>query len=365
MPGRTDLEALLAYARAQQRDDPARSLALFENVAERASTAEEILLEADAWLGCGESAGLIDGRERESLPYLRRAAELAPGTTIAALAWMSAGDMLRFCGEAGPAARAYSQAVIVFEGLGDAFGECLARQALAALLVSEGRAEEALPHFVCASSLALDTDEPEMAAGLQLTLGQELSGLKRDSEAISPLTASAELSRLIGNGQLEARARGALLNALHSTHPGFGAVHREQLVRLAELSAANAASEGNAEAGGAAQFMLSALMGVQEKGAPDLTGDAAGTGRQEKPAGRSVRCDKARHRGGQSPPRTGHATPSPWTWQRRFRAVPSLCGTVRGSRASTVGGPGPPRLRRCSASGRPGTGKRGVVLTGC
>jgi len=286
MPGRADLVALLEYARAHQRDDPARSLALFENVAERAATAEEILLEADAWLGCGESVGLIDGRERESLPYLRRAAELAPGTTVAALSWMSAGDMLRFCEEADQALEAYSQAVTLFERLGDTFGECLARQALAALLVSEGRAEEALPQFVYASSLALDTDEPEMAAGLQLTLGQELSGLKGRSaaEAISPLTAAAELFRMIGNGQLEARARIALLNALHFAHPDFGSMHQEQLIRLAELSATNAASEGNAEVEGAAQFLLSALMGVQEE-VPDLTGDAVGTGWQESRLG--------------------------------------------------------------------------------
>jgi tetratricopeptide (TPR) repeat protein len=274
MTDRAGLAAVLEYARAQQHDDPQRSLALFENVAERAATAGELLLAADAWLGCGESAGLIDGRERESLIYLRRAAELAPGTTVAALSWMSAGDMLRFCGEPDDAAEAYFRAVTLFAGLSDAFGECLARQALAALLVSGGRAEEALPHFVCASSLALDTDEPEMAAGLQLALGQELSGLKRRSEAISPLTAAAELSRMIGNGQLEARARGALLNALHSAQPGFGPVHREQLVRLAELAAANATPEGSTEDEGAARFMLPALRGVPAEAASDLTGNA-------------------------------------------------------------------------------------------
>jgi hypothetical protein len=271
MPGRADLEALLQYARAQQHDDPERSLALFEHVGERAAGMREALLAADAWLGCGESVGLIDGRERESLAYLRRAFELAPGTTVAALAWMSTGDMLRSCREADNAAEAYSQAVTLFEGLGDAFGECLSRQALAAVLMSGGRAEEALPHLVYAGGLALDTDEPEMAAGLQLTLGQELSGLKRHSEAISPLMAAAELSRMVSNGQLEARARGALLNALHSAHPGFGAVHREQLVRLTELSAANAAPEDSAEVEGAARFMLSALMGARQDAVPAST----------------------------------------------------------------------------------------------
>lgn len=271
MPGRADLEALLQYARARQHDGPERSLALFEQVGERAADLGETLLAADAWLGCGESIGLIDGRERESLAYLRRAAELAPGTTVAALAWMSTGDMLRFCREADSAAEAYAQAVTLFEGLGDAFGECLARQALAALLVSGGRAAEAQPHLVYASSLALDTDEPEMAAGLQLTLGQELSRLKRHAEAISPLTAAAELSKMISNGELEARARGALLNALHFVHPGFGPAQRDQLVRLTELSAANAASEGNAEVEGATRFMLSALMGVQQDAAPAST----------------------------------------------------------------------------------------------
>ena len=271
MPGRDDLAALLQYARAQQNHDPHRSLALFEHVGERAASAGETLLAADAWLGCGESVGLIDGRDRESLAYLRRAAELAPGTTVAALAWLSTGDMLRSCREANDAAEAYARAVTAFDGLGDAFGECLARQALATLLVSEGRAAEAQPHLVYASSLALDTDEPERAAGLQLMLGQELSGSNRHAEAVWPLTAAAELSKMISNGQLEARARGALLNALHFAQPGFGPAQRDQLVRLAELSAANAAPEGDAEVEGAARSMLSALMGIQQDAAPAVT----------------------------------------------------------------------------------------------
>jgi hypothetical protein len=53
---------------------------------------------------------------------------------------------------------------------------------------------------------------------------------------------------MLGNGQLEARARGALLNALHSAHPDAGTALREQMLRLAELFAANADSEENAEA---------------------------------------------------------------------------------------------------------------------
>jgi hypothetical protein len=44
-----------------------------------------------------------------------------------------------------------------------------------------------MPHLVRATSLALDNDEPEMAADLQMTLGEQLYGLKRRAEAISPL----------------------------------------------------------------------------------------------------------------------------------------------------------------------------------
>ncbi len=285
MPRRADLEALLARARAEQHDDPASSLALFEEVAELAANNGDTLLEADAWLGCGECIGSIDGREKESLPYLCRSAELAPGTTVAALAWMAAGDMLRFCGEAGPATNAFSKAATLFEGLGDAFGECLARQALAALLLSQGQAEEARPHLVHASSLALETDEPEMAAELQLTLGEQLSRSRRHSEAISPLRSAAELFRMVGNGQFEARARIALLNALHSVHPGYGSAQQEQMVRLAELSLANAGLEGNAEAETAARFMLSALAGDREEQAADRTGGRAARGGQGSQTG--------------------------------------------------------------------------------
>jgi tetratricopeptide (TPR) repeat protein len=248
MAGRADLEAMLAQARAQQRHDPDGSLTLFERVAKLAANARETLLEADAWLGCGESIGLIDGRERESLAYFRRAAKCAPGTNIAALSWLSTGEMLTWCREADPAAEAYSQAVTLFEGLGDAVGECLARTALGRLLVSQGRADEATPHLLCASSLALETGEPEMAAELQLVLGEQLSELRRRSEAISPLRSAAELSRMLGNAQMEARSRGALVNALHSAHPDAGAAQREQMARLAELLAPNAALEGSAEA---------------------------------------------------------------------------------------------------------------------
>jgi tetratricopeptide (TPR) repeat protein len=294
MPGRADLEGLLMYARARQHDDPAGSLELFENVAELAASAGERLLKADALLGCGECIGLIDGREGESLPYFRRAAELAPGTIIAALSWLAAGDMLRFRGDTDPAAEAYSQAVTLFEGLQDAFGECLARKALADLLVSQGRTEEAVVHLVCASSLALETGEPQMAAELQLTLGEQLSGLRRHSEAASPLRSAAELFRMTGNGRLEARARIALLNALHAAHPGYGTAQQEQMVRLAELSVANAGSENDAEAEIAARFMLSALAGDRDEHEAGVTGGRAGAGWQgSQLGGESATAERA------------------------------------------------------------------------
>lgn len=289
MPSRTDLEALLAYARARQRDDPVGSLTLFENVVELAASVGDRLVEADALLGYGECIGLIDGRESESLPYFSRAAELAPGTAIAALSGLSAGDMLRFCGDTGPAAEAYSQAVILFESLRDAFGECLARKALADLLASEGRAEEAVVHLVWASSLALDTGEPEMAAELQLTLGEQLSRSRRHSEAISPLRSAAELLKMAGNGQLEARARTALLNALHSVHPNYGTAQQEQMARLAELTLANAGPGANSDAETAARFMLSALAGDRKEQKADRTG------------GRAARGGQASRMGGASP----------------------------------------------------------------
>lgn len=131
-----------------------------------------------------------------------------------------------------------------------------------------------MPHLVRATSLALDNDEPEMAADLQMTLGEQLYGLKRRAEAISPLQAAAELARMLGNGQLEARARGALLNALHSAHPDAGTALREQMLRLAELFAANADSEENAEAARAARAVLSALRADQEA-APGLASTGA------------------------------------------------------------------------------------------
>jgi tetratricopeptide (TPR) repeat protein len=273
MASPADLEAVLTAARAQQRENPAASLALFKSVAECAASMGKTLLEADAWLGCGESVGLIDGRERESLAYLRRAAERAPDTTIAALSWLATGDMLRWLEEADPAADAYSQAATSFERLGDAVGECLARTALGRLLMSLDRVDEAVSHIVCASSLALDTSEPELAAELQLLLGERLSGLKRHSEAIPPLRTAAELSRMVGNAQVEARARGVLLNALLSAHPDAGAAQHEQMARMAELFVADAATGDNSEAGRAARLMLSTLMGDH---APDLAAGRAG-----------------------------------------------------------------------------------------
>ncbi len=174
-------------------------MALSEKVAEAAAAAGYRLVEADAWLAYGESVSLIDGRERESLPYIRRATELAPQSTVGALARLTAGEILKFCGEIDQAADAYSDAVTVFESLSDAWGECLARYALSEVLVSLGRAEEATPHLVFASALAMAVDEPAKAAEWQWTLGQHMSGSKRYPEVISPLRAAAELARMIGS----------------------------------------------------------------------------------------------------------------------------------------------------------------------
>jgi tetratricopeptide (TPR) repeat protein len=181
MSDRAELEMLLAHARTRQRDDPAGTLPIFRHVADLAARAGETLLEADAWVGYGESVGSIDGRELESLDYFLRAATLAPGSNIEALACMSAGSILRFCGNADLAAKTYTRAVTLFAGLEDAFGECLARQGLADVLESQGRAEEAIPHLARASSLALDSDEPGMAADLQRRLSALLGGQREEA----------------------------------------------------------------------------------------------------------------------------------------------------------------------------------------
>ena len=201
MPDQAGLDALLAQARALLRDDPRRSLTLFEHVARQAADTGKTLIEADAWLGYGEAVGSIDGRERESLSYFRRAADLAPGTTVAALAWLSAGDILRFCGDSGPAGDAFSRAVTLFADLNDPVGECLARKALAESLLREGRADEAEPHLIGASALALDTDEPAMAAELQMVLAGTMARRTGRTEATAPLAAAAGLARLLASAQ--------------------------------------------------------------------------------------------------------------------------------------------------------------------
>ena len=144
MPSKDYLENLLVEARARRDLDPVAAMTLFERVAEAAVAAGYRLVAADAWLAYGETVSLVDGRERESLLFIRRAAELAPQSAVAALAWLTAGEILKFCGEIDQAADAYSEAVTLFESLSDAWGECLARHALSEVLVSLGRAEEAV-----------------------------------------------------------------------------------------------------------------------------------------------------------------------------------------------------------------------------
>jgi len=242
-----------------QRGEPARALRMFQEVAALAARVGDGDLEADAELGRGESLYLMEDRERESLQHLRRAADLAPGTVTAALAWMMTGDVLRFCGDVEPALAAYGYAGELFMGLQDAFGECLVRQATATLLIAQGRGGEALPHLARATSQALDADEPGRTAELVLMRGELLLELKRGSEAAPVLSAAAQMFQVLDERQQEMRARAKLVVALGLGKENARKVH-EQQIRMAELAAEYASQEGDAELEGASHMMLAHLL---------------------------------------------------------------------------------------------------------
>jgi len=341
MTGRAELSALLGWARAVQRGDVPGSLPLFLEVAERAAEAGESLVAADAWLGYGESLGQIDGRERESLRYFDRAASLAPGTPVAALASLAAGDVLRGCGDAEPAADSYARAVTIFEGIDDVFGECLARRALADLQISLDLVDEAMPQVACASMLALQADEPELAADLQGMLGQRLAASKRFGDAVSPLSVAADLSRMLGNYPMEMRARSALLNAVYFAEPDATAAHHAQLARVMELATAGAGADAGpadrASCEARARFRLAGQLRAASSATPhgwrSQPGSRARPGRCCSPPG--MRCLKTAGRrtawsASRAPPtcwpRPGTKTAVSWPTRVRSRHSPSSSG---------------------------------------
>lgn len=243
--------------------EPARALPLFEQVAALAARRGRVELEADAELGLGECLYLLKGREGDSLQHFRRAAELAPGTAVAARARMGTGDVLRFFGDDRSALAAYSQAVELFIDLQDAFGECQAQRAGATLLIEEGRGQEALPHLARAAFQASNAEDPGMAAELTLMTGELLLRLERRAEAVPALRAAAQMYEELGERQHEMRARMQLADALASVEESNPAVPYGQVIRLAELMAEQASQEGDAELEGTSQLAAAQLLAEQ------------------------------------------------------------------------------------------------------
>ncbi|MCW2912254.1 MAG: hypothetical protein JWN52_322 [Actinomycetia bacterium] len=269
MTGLKQARADLASARELvQGRQPGKALPLFRRAAAVARESGDREIEADAELGCGESLYLLDGRERESLPHLGRAAELAPGTALAAMAWMTAADALRVCGDIQASLAAHERAIELFVALQDVFGECLVRQGLGTLLVIQGRGEEALPHLERAAVLALGCDEPARAAEITMIHGELLLKLGRSAEAVPALEAGARLFQSLGDRQKEAQARAKLLVALNAVTSGR-VVPYEQLIRMAELLAEEAAERGDFETEGISQAALAQLLAEQDASAGD------------------------------------------------------------------------------------------------
>jgi hypothetical protein len=108
--------------------------------------------------------------------------------------------------------------------------------------------------------LALELDGSSKAAELLLSLGELLLRLNRHAEAAPPLTIAAELFKELGDARNEGRSRIRLLGALNAER---GTVPYDELVRLNEIMAENAAVEGDTYTEGAARHLIAKLLAEQ------------------------------------------------------------------------------------------------------
>jgi tetratricopeptide (TPR) repeat protein len=264
MPAIDEAAVQIRYAHHIAPTDPQRAMALFRSALAVATAHAARQLQADAELGIGYVIYLRDGQERDSLGHFRRATELAPGSDVAAAAWMHLGDALRFLGELDDGLSAYEQARATSARCGDVEGQWQADQRAGTLLVRLGRYEAAVACLTRAVAQAPRFTAPADAVNLTFALAESLFRLGRHAAAIAPLRAAAQSYRSLGDHLGEGRARSLLLLCEGMTSGPATVSSYDELIRLTELMADDAAR--SSDNGLAAQYLRlrAILLGERE-----------------------------------------------------------------------------------------------------